>query len=322
MEHNKRIGIRAVQSALKRATQSNLSMFHMAGVSSNESILPCMSIQDLLDGRETLSCYMSAKLLEDKTILPKLLVGKRFSDFLLSISNSRSCHEHGKTDEHILLARDDPENIFYDYLGQDRPEVFTRFYLDPRLFSPLGYTLKEISKIVFPNEACYVSPDFMGIIDVVAPKEYTCVEDIDIPLYGSSRIKHSFIDEGHVFTIGSDIERMMSLKDVVDIRTIVSNDVRDVEKIFGVKAARNLLIKLVDDTRYPNVISDFMVRSGRVLSLKKSNTEMYNRGFISEISFEKCRDTIINNLSKSDNFSVIDPLESVYSRIWAYKRIS
>jgi len=314
---SERIGIKAGHSVLKKATQSNLSMFHISGGISS-SILPRPSIVDILDGKKYENCYMSARLKKEvsenkKTegkmgevyIEKKVLIGSKFSDFLLYITKSK-----------FLNEKNSPENVFYNFLATPMPEKFIRFYLDPHKFCSLGYTLEELSSLIFSEYTYYCSPEFMGIIDVDTKDldDIKVLESIDLEMHigGSEKIKHCFIKEDILYTIGSDLEYFLSLDNHIDTTTVYSNDVHDVEKTFGIGAVRRLLIDLIDDDKYKNIIPDFMVRSGKFLPFKKSCISLYERGFISEISFERAT----KDISEKVPSCVADPLDSIYSRIW------
>jgi len=308
-EMSQRIGIQAGHSVLKRATQSNLSMFHVSGGISG-SILPQPSLVDILDGKDYKNCYMSAKLKPCETkeinIEKKVIIGSKFSDFLLYISKSK-----------FLSKKNNLENIFYNFLAIPIPEKFIRFYLDPYKFCSFGYKLKELASLLFSEYIYYCSPEFMGIIDIdtenLDDKKVLESLNLEMNIGGSQKIKHCFIKENTLYAIGSDLEFFLLLGKYIDTKTIYSNNIKDVEKTFGIGAVRRLLIELIDDKKYKNVIPDFMVRSGMFVPFKKGCIGYYKRGFISEISFERASSDIIEKIPSP----IVDPLESIYSRIWS-----
>jgi hypothetical protein len=313
MTESKRIGIQAIQSVLQKATQSNLSMFHNAGNISSNSILPRPSIRDILDMNTNASCSMICDI-NDQFIsthdISRSLVGLRFRDIILSFTSGP------------LIDENSPENIWYEYGIFVKPKLFMRIYTDPKQFLRLGYTLASIIDIIFPDRECCVSPDFMGIIDVEVSNQeefHDVISCFDILLGGSKDIKDVRILNNELCTIGSSLVYVLRQKwEGVDFSSLKSNNIKDVETVFGIEAARNLIINLIDDSKYPDIVANFMTRTGTTRALKKDNLGLYNRGFVCDVSFERTRDSIVQNVLEG----IEDPLDSIHSKIWAGSYIS
>lgn len=297
-----RVGIKAVQSILKLATQSNLSMFHNAGNITNESVFPKPSVSDILDMSNSMTCTMSGNVISD--IKKCDLVGVTFGSLILSVVYSD------------FLDENSPDEIWYEYEIYIRPVSFVRFYIDSKKLISMNLTLSDIVTQIFPSYKCCISPDFMGIIDIPVNKLSDIKSLVTVAstlLCGSQKIKDVICISNKIHTIGSDLNTLLFTVGI-DGNSITSNDIHDVEKTYGIEAARKLISSLLD-IEGGDLIAKFMTRSGTVIPLNKSNVSIYNRGFVSDISYERIRSTITKHLSY-DN-SIIDPLDSVYAKIWA-----
>lgn len=301
------VGIKAVQSVLKNATQSNLSMFHNAGNVSSD-ILPRISIKDLLSGSKKYGSYSMASITTDDVRIRRKFIYRQFKDFLLNFSLSD------------YIGKDDPiGRCIYEYMGISPPESFMRFYLDPKKFVPIGYTLQEIADIAFDTCNFYVSPDFMGIIDVINDgrlKILSIDSILNVILNGYPGVENAIVSDGNLYLFNSCIEAMLNEEFVVK-KTIVSNDIYDVEKHFGIEAAKKIMVDLMgSDDKNVYIIVNYMTRSGKIIPLRNDNLSKYNKKFITDISFERARDTLISYLS-NDEYSTYDPMMSIKAKIWA-----
>lgn len=328
-----RIGIIAIQSILRKATQSNLSMFHQSGTIEG-SILPKPSIKDILEmsGRNCSSTCFSKIYKVCKMISPIDL-----RDFITGYS---------------FNPTNEPSNVWYTFKDLDPFSFYTRIYMDPRKFCRLGITIEEIAYSIFgpSGKRCnyYVSPNFLGMIDVETipskalseqepsedkngcyiadvlkmvskPDLFRSGTNFSKSRYYTSKgklgISKSFVrricsetDKGLLSTIGSDI-LLLLLTPEIDSTTIASNDILDVSNLFGVEASRRLIEDLIDD-EYASVVSSFMTRSGIVQPIKQQNLRDYDRGFIPVISFERVRDSIKAMIGETDK------VRSIYSAIF------
>jgi hypothetical protein len=124
--YHDRIGIKAVQSVLQKATQSNLSMFHNAGniMSKGNLIFPKPSITQILDVVNDSSCSMEATIKD--YIYPKDLCYIKFKDIVIKYTSSK------------YIPEDVDENCFYTFLEADIPkkiyEILYRFQKDVLLW--------------------------------------------------------------------------------------------------------------------------------------------------------------------------------------------
>ena len=235
------------------------------------------------------------------------LVGKKLRWFVTMIRSS-------------ITELPEYENIWYESSNQEKfPETNTilRFYIDYKKLVKFDLTLKDIAETVFYDTPWHASPDWMGMIDLDIGKNNTThvLSKIDTLLCGNSSISamHADIDTDEhnnitvkAVTAGSDIVSVSQLLNI-DKLTIHSNHVLDVYKNFGIEAAATALRKIIGS----DVISDFMTRTGIVLPFYNSSPEVFKKGSLTAMAFERPR----THLQKFLRSSSWDTHPSIYADI-------
>jgi hypothetical protein len=231
-------------------------------------------------------------------------VGLTYFDFIKSYSISS------------IISSDRPyENI---WIEGPSFETFIRLYFDVEKLFEYNIELSEIAAhITNQTPECRYSPTFMGMIDLltdgIAQNILPILDHLKMFSLGDENIKNCDImmdyDGYMLATIGSSIVKLCEFEDMVVLDSIRSNDIRDVYNTFGIEAARELIADLLEDK--DGIIADFMTRSGEIVPITKASLLKYNRGFISTAFFERFGDSV-----KLLQDSPVDPLETVYSRIF------
>ena len=237
------------------------------------------------------------------------LVGKKLRWFVTMIRSS-------------ITELPEYENIWYESSNQEKfPETNTilRFYIDYKKLVKFDLTLKDIAETVFSDTPWHASPDWMGMIDLDIGKNNTnhVLSKIDTLLCGNLSISamHADIntDEHNNITVkavtaGSDIVSVSQLRPkTIDKLTIRSNHVLDVYKNFGIEAAATALREIIGS----DVISDFMTRTGIVLPFYNSSPEVFKKGALTAMAFERPR----THLQKFLRSSSWDNHPSIYADI-------
>lgn len=270
------IGMRAVQSILMSATQMNLSHFHTAGMDTTaSSVMP--SAAEAMDSAYT-AINTSMKFRSSASIMyiRRCTVGASLGHFVTTVGSS-------------LTVLPDHENIWYDALDADMHDSIIRFYVDYKKMWKHGMTLTMLAQEAFSDDCSWqVSPDFMGMIDVEISGTHMSLwlSRMEQRVCGTPRITSCSSLGDEVVTRGSDVYAVSQIPEV-DKRTIVSNDVTEVESMYGIEAAASMLSRLMRQ----RIVSDFMTRTGTVLPF--NNREgIRTKGWLTRMGFERPKDDI------------------------------
>lgn len=278
------VGIRAIQSILMSATQMNLSHFHTAGMDSTQHkdtfgyrVLP--SAAEAMNSVYTINnTCMTFESSDDVYALRKQLVGANLMNFVSAVKSD-------------ITGFPDRENIWYEASGKDMYEgSILRIYINYHKMRNHGLTLEDLARKSFGTKYTNVSPDFMGMIDLNVPDMYLSqwLGRLGEKVCGTFDIKScSKINSKTALTLGSDILAVSRIPSV-DITTINSNNVTEVEEHYGIEAATSVLALLTGS----HIVSDFMARTGKVLSFMKNSVEVTNKGLLTSMGFERPRDDI------------------------------
>lgn len=294
------IGLKTVQYILMSQTQMNLSHFHTAGMSAL-GLEICPSVSDTMNNRYPINTTSMKFNITNNTNINSIrghLVGTKFLHFVTNIGSS-------------IVGLPEHENIWYKVLDKDvMSHEILRFYVDYNKIREYNLTLRQIASTILKDDCTWeVSPDFMGMIDVYLPSAYldTWLARLDHIICGTNNILsvHTSIDN-NVITVGSDIYAVSKL-DFIDKRTIFSNNVAEVEKCFGIEAARSVLNKLLKSS----TVSNFMTRTGTVQPFAKSSSEIQHKGLLFAMGFERPKDDIKRALKNPSRYTGT----SVYTNI-------
>ena len=295
------IGIRAVQSILMSATQMNLSHFHTAGMDTAgaaSNVMP--SAAEAMDSVYTkINTSMRFETSADIKNIRKHIVGANLGHFVTTIGSS-------------LTDLPKRENIWYEALRVPMHNDVLRFYIDYKKMQNHGMTLRLLAQEAFGDDCSWrVSPDFMGMIDIEAsgmhmspwlsrmgqcvcgtPNILSC-DVLSARRHSDKELCESSLSTPSaglgakaVVTRGTNVCAVSRIPEV-DKRTIVSNNVTEVERMFGIEAAASMLNKLIGQ----RIVSDFMTRTGAVLPFHKRD-EIKAKGLLTCMGFERPKDDI------------------------------
>jgi hypothetical protein len=289
-----RIGLQSAQSVMMSATQNNLSHFHTAGMANLQYSVHAPSAAEAMDfvynQKNTGMKFTSSSLSERE--LRKYLVGASLGSFVLTVGSS-------------FTDLPDRENIWYEALGKqiDKNTVL-RIYIDYNKMYDHGLTLYDLAHESFGEDCVWhVSPDFMGMIDVVVGDTLMSqwLSRMKTKVCGKFSILScnrtlSNVNSNNFATTGTDMLAVCRIPGV-DKRTVEMNNVLQVERHLGIEAAAKVLYNLIGNSEQntPNkgkIISDFMARTGNILPFSKRSSEIRYKGVLTSMGFERPKDDI------------------------------
>lgn len=279
------VGIRAIQSILMSATQTNLSHFHTAGMENQYHVsAPTPTEAMNFDFSNTSMTFESS---DDVYALRKQIVGADLKSFVITVGGN-------------FTILPDRENVWYEALGRDMyGGIVIRLYIDYTKMREHGLTLEDLATKSFGSDVVTnVSPDFMGMIDVEVPNGHLSqwLSRMGSAVCGTPNIRSCDKNGTTAITKGTDVLTVSRISSV-DKSTITSNNVTEVEAYFGIEAAASVLMKLTGSS----IVSDFMARTGKICPFTKSSVEVINKGLLSSMGFERPKDdirrTLIGNTS-------------------------
>lgn len=310
IQPGEQVGIRLAHHALSEATQSSLSAFHNAGLGSGTVSRISPSLQQIMDG--VINQSNTSMLVKIDTKVETPIPRRAFRYYVDDITNSIV---------DILL---DGKDFWYHIgrelgvipIGRDGKSTIFRFHINYHKLVNDSITLKHLVDTIFKDFAAFHSPDFISIIDVHLDNDtqISGVMELLERSIGINGISSCLIDGTTIVTTGSNLGEILNVQGVDNTETI-SNNVYDVEKNFGIDAAREVLydeiLAKVDNVHTAALIADFMTCKGYVTSFKKDNPMLKARGFLSSIAFERPK----NDIKAIVRNGIVDDTKSVYSQV-------
>jgi DNA-directed RNA polymerase beta' subunit len=299
-----RVGLKAIQSIMQTATQSNLSFFHKAGTMS-KSLSP--SVQQLLDLSKSPTCRMFIKL--NKPLSSKNIRYLR----VIKIVESFSITQPGEEEFWIQLGV--AMNLFE--LNRDFPyQLDIQFDVKQLIDRNIRLVdiVNKISTVTsIYNKIIVHSPNILGIIRIYCDEHQSMIKIINKLHLGIEGIHDAvFHDESTVVTNGSNLDEILRLSEV-DINNTYTNHLLQMEERFGIEAAREILYDEIvlknNNKQYAGIIADYMCVSGALKPFSKDNTMIRNP--ILSMGYEEAS----SDLKKMHANTIVDPLRNSYSRM-------
>ncbi|MHA1728423.1 MAG: DNA-directed RNA polymerase subunit A'' [Promethearchaeota archaeon] len=280
------VGTVAAQSIGEPGTQMTLRTFHFAGVSEFSVTQGLPRLIEIVDARRNPSTPIMYVYLE--------------KEYANDIEKAREVHRHI---EQIRI-----DSISFD-VEIDLSEYAIDIFLDPDLLEDKGIKidifeekLKKFKKkgsinIFHDDYKVTVNPDLEDIQKLQKLREKILKKTIS-GLKGVKRgiiYREEELDEWMIQTEGTNLIKTLRIKGVDKVRTI-SNHLLEVEKIFGIEAARELIIReakevlkdqsLDVDQRHLLALADLMCFSGKIHQIGRHGIMGTKKSILARAAFE------------------------------------
>ncbi len=303
------VGLVSAESIGEPGTQMTLNTFHFAGVSEMNITTGLPRLIEILDARKTLKNRRMDVYLEE---------------------------EYRNSEDAKRIAEEIKETSFGEFISEISINVMDsemEIKLDKEKVESLGFTFKKLfKKISGKLKKSDVEKKEKNIL-LITPDE----EKVDDPLKRIYKLKEKIkgyyisgvkkVDqvlpvkkdgEFMVITSGTNLKQVLKVEGVDKTRTI-SNDLYEIEEVFGIEAARKHVIeetiKVLDtqginiDLRHLMLVADTMCRSGTLQGISRYGIVKNKPSVFARASFETPIKHLFNagiKMEKDDLRSVIE----------------
>jgi len=304
LDSGEAIGIITAQSFGESSTQMVLNTFHMAGVQEMQVTAGLPRIIEIFDARKKpsspkMEIYLKSEHNNEKQ-------AKIFAEKIKEVTVEEISSEIN------LNFSDKNIEIIIDKKGLRQTHTTLKTVVD-RL-NDLKYTAKEKSGTIILDSQ---DLDFKEIYQLKEKLKKTIIS-------GIKNVKQILIVKRErdyvILTLGTNLAEILKLKEVNPDK-LISNDLHEVREVFGVEAARQLIINEISDVlntqgldidiRHLKLISDAMTSTGQVKGVTRMGIIAQKASILARATFETPVKQFVNASIKGSK----DVLSSVIENI-------
>jgi DNA-directed RNA polymerase subunit A" len=281
VEPGEAVGTVAAQSMGEPGTQMTLRTFHYAGVAELNVTLGLPRLIEILDARRTPSTALMVIYLTEK--LAKSRDKARAFAQGIEMTNVEDIVSQTETD---LINMEFAVTL-------DRARMHQKDLTPTKVASIIKEALK--TEVITEGNKLRIKPENPTPSDL----RRIAVKAKGVPLRGVEGINRVVVkmegSEYVVYTEGSNLADILALPEVDKTRT-VTNDIREIEEVLGVEAARNSIINeavktleeqgLDVDIRHIMLVADMMTNDGEVRQIGRHGVSGGKASVLARASFE------------------------------------
>jgi len=281
VEPGEAVGTVAAQSMGEPGTQMTLRTFHYAGVAELNVTLGLPRLIEILDARRTPSTALMVIYLTEK--LAKSRDKARAFAQGIEMTNVEDIVSQTETD---LINMEFAVTL-------DRARMHQKDLTPTKVASVIKEALK--TEVITEGNKLRIKPENPTPADL----RRIAVKAKAVPLRGVEGINRVVVKmEGNeyvVYTEGSNLADILTLTEVDKTRT-VTNDIREIEEVLGIEAARNSIINeavktleeqgLDVDIRHIMLVADMMTNDGEVRQIGRHGVSGGKASVLARASFE------------------------------------
>lgn len=298
------IGVITSQSFGEPSTQMVLRTFHFAGVTEMQVTQGLPRLIEIFDARKNPS---SPKM--------EIYLKKEYNNEKSSVSFAERIKE--------VTVKDIASEIDLDFSNKkieiklDREGMRSSHINSKKIVEKLkdaGYTVRE------GKESVFVDASELGFKEIYQLKE-KLKKTIISGIKGIKQILIVKKDKDYVImTLGTSLKNLLGMKEV-DGERLMSNDLHEVAKIFGIEAARQLIINeiyevlktqgLNIDERHLKLIADAMTNTGEVKGVTRMGIIAQKSSILARATFETPIKQFINSSIKGTKDNLTSVVENI-----------
>ncbi|MCD6477467.1 MAG: DNA-directed RNA polymerase subunit A'' [Candidatus Aenigmarchaeota archaeon] len=306
-EPGEAIGVIAAQSISEPATQMTMRTYHVAGAAAKQVSLGLPRLIEIVDARR-----------EPTTPMMEIYMKKEFNTKEDAAKVAKKIKETKL--KNIVLE---------DVIDLVNSEVELK--IDINYLNNLDMNMESLKKTLKKYIKNYDITTEDTTVKITSKKETTIRElqklklkIFDISLRGIRGITQTIVtkkgNEWMIITLGSNIKKVLGIKEL-DPTRIYSNNISEVEKLFGIEAARNVIISessktLADqgldvDPRHLILVGDTMTMDGTIKAIGRYGVSGEKRSVLARANFE----TTVKHLTDAAVEGEVDRLDSIIENV-------
>ena len=302
-EPGEAIGILAAQSISEPATQLTMRTYHLAGAAGIKVTFGLPRLVEIFDAKRNIETPMMTIYLnkqyntkEEAEKLAHRIVEKRIFDLATSISIDIG-------ENSIIIELDDKRKL--ERVEKVLKELFSK-KADVRIRESLISVKPKGEEVSFD--------DLQKLKEEIGNVVVDGIEGV------TAAIIRKEGENWIIQTVGSNLKEVLKLEEVNEHKTI-SNDIYEVYEVFGIEAARNVIIKeayktmqeqgLDVDIRYLLLLADVMTWSGEISSIGRYGVAGAKASVLSRAAFEET----IKHLIRASIRNEVDEFKGLFENV-------
>ncbi|ADX83198.1 DNA-directed RNA polymerase subunit A'' [Saccharolobus islandicus] len=293
------IGIVAAQSVGEPGTQMTLRTFHFAGIRELNVTLGLPRLIEIVDAKKVPSTPMMTIYLTDEY--------KHDKEKALEVARKL---EYTKI-ENVVSST-----------SIDIASMSIILQLDNEMLKDKGVTVDDVKKainrlklgefVIDESEGNTLNISFANI-DSIAALFKLRDKILNTKIKGIKGIKRAIVqkkgDEYIILTDGSNLSGVLSVKGV-DIAKVETNNIREIEEVFGIEAAREIIIREISkvlaeqgldvDMRHILLVADVMTRTGVVRQIGRHGVTGEKNSVLARAAFEVTVKHLLDAAARGD----------------------
>ncbi|HRZ85416.1 MAG TPA: DNA-directed RNA polymerase subunit A' [Candidatus Paceibacterota bacterium] len=297
------IGVVTAQSFGESSTQMVLNVFHFAGVQEMQVTLGLPRLIEIFDARKTpstpaMEIHLEKELNDEKNA--KIFAEKIKEMKLKDVLSEAKSHFSDKKIEFVINNK---------ALKQIHISINT-----------LAEKLESNYKVNVKGDSIIVNTPELGFKEMYKLKERLK----ETVISGIKEIKQILIvkrDKDYVIlTNGSNLEEIIKFKGV-NIDKTITNDIYEIEKVFGIEAARQIIIneitKVINsqgldiDKRHLKLVADAMTVDGEIRGMTRMGIIARKSSILARASFETPIKHFVNATIKGSKDELLSVIENI-----------
>lgn len=281
VEDGEAVGTVAAQSVGEPGTQMTMRTFHYAGVAELNVTLGLPRLIEIVDARKkistpTMAIYFEEEYMDNEEFVRTIAnqIGKSSMNDILKNFNLNYADMNVVVE--LDLDKINDKRLDLDDIMKRIEKAFKRVEIDNNIlsFEPPSPSIRELRLLA----------------DKVRDLQISGVKNI-----GKVVISREG-QEWAIHTEGSNLGSVLKMEGIDKIRT-TTNDIHEIEKVLGIEAARNAIIKeaqttmeeqgLTVDVRHIMLVSDMMTADGSVKSIGRHGISGEKASVLARASFEE-----------------------------------